>query len=186
MSKLANQLRLFYLFHLAKPASDRPIHRAVYELQARTVMEIGLGRGQRALRLIELAGRSSPLSEVRYVGIDFFELALHQGGSSLCLKDAYRLLRKTQAQIQLLPGDPLTVLAKMANWLKPVDILVVSAAVDHRSMDRAWFYIPRILHSNSLIFQEFCVPKTDRIQVRTLAQSQVEKLANAAMPRRAA
>jgi len=184
--KLANQLRLFYLFHLAKPASDRPIYRAVYESQARTLMEIGMGQCQRALRLIELAGRASPLLAIRYVGVDLFELRLPPAAPGYCLKDAYRLLRKTQAQIQLLPGDPFTVLAKMGNWLKPIDVLVISSSVDHRSMDRAWFYVPRILHANSLVFQEIRVRGTNRVEVRRLTPSQVEKLAGAALPRRAA
>jgi len=53
-------------------------------------------------------------------------------------------------------------------------------------MDRAWFYVPRILHANSLVFQEIRVRGTNRVEVRRLTPSQVEKLAGAALPRRAA
>lgn len=182
----ANQLRLFYLFHLAKPASDRPIYRAVYESRARSLMEIGLGQCQRALRLIQIAHMASPTSVVRYVGVDPFELREPPNGPGYCLKDAYRLLRKTQAQIQLLPGDPLPALAKMANWLKPVDVLVVSVGVNQRSMDRAWFYVPRVLHDKSLVFQEIRVPGRDRVEVCRLSCGQIERLADAVHPRRVA
>lgn len=183
---LANQLRLFYLLYFAKPASDRIIHRAVYESRAGSLMEIGMGQCQRALRLIRIATMASPISAIRYVGVDPFELREPHTGPGYCLKDAYRLLRKTQAQIQLLPGDPFSALARMANWLKPVDVLVVSAGVDQRSMDRAWFYIPRILHDKSLVFRELRIPGSDRVQLRRLGRAQVERLGAAAQPRRAA
>lgn len=184
--KLANQLRLFYLLHLANPATDRLIYRAVFESHARSLMEIGLKQCQRALRLIEVAAMASPISAIRYVGVDPFELREPQTAPGYCLKDAYRLLRRTQAQIQLLPGDPLTALARMANWLKPVELLVVSAGVDPRSMAAAWFYIPRILRHNSLVFQEIRIPGGDRVELRQLARSEIERLAWAAQPRRAA
>ncbi len=149
-------------------------------------MEIGLRQCRRALRLIEIAGMVSPISGVRYVGVDPFELREPPSGPGYCLKDAYRVLRKTQAKIQLLPGDPLSALARMANWLKPVDLLVVSAGVDPRSMELAWFYIPRILHNKSLVFQEIRIPGSDRVEVRRLGRGQIERLAAAARSRRAA
>jgi hypothetical protein len=94
-----------------------------------------------------------PDDEIRYAGIDLFEArAASQPG--LTLKAAYKLLRQVPVQSQLIPGDPFTALARVANNLTGTDLLVIAADQDPQQLARAWALVPRMLHDNSLVFLE--------------------------------
>ena len=51
----------------------------------RSILEMGIGDGQRALRILELASQHCPASEIRYTGVDLFE-ANPSGEAHLSLK----------------------------------------------------------------------------------------------------
>jgi hypothetical protein len=63
-------------------------------------------------------------------------------------------LIRTGAQLRLVPGDPLSALARCANSLANTDLLIISAGHDPAGLEPAWFYIPRMLHAGSLVFLE--------------------------------
>lgn len=149
-----NRLRFFYLSYLSYPASDRFLYRLVFRHPPSSILEIGLGGVLRAQRLLEVIRQRVPLDSILYTGIDLFEASPPQFGKTPPLKDVYRTLRQTGARIRLYPGDPWTVFSQRANYLGPVDLLLVSSQVDPKSMAKAWFYIPRMLHADSLVFVE--------------------------------
>jgi hypothetical protein len=152
--EIAKRLRIFYLAYLSYPSSDRLLYRLVVRHPPRNILEIGLGRGMRAARLLELICGQLPADQVCYTGIDLFEARPLQFGQKLPLKRVYQTLRQTGANIRLYPGDPYTVLSQRANQLGPIDWLIVSASFDPQSLAKAWFYIPRMLHPESLVWVE--------------------------------
>lgn len=148
------RLKFFYFAYLSYPSSDRVVYRLALQKPRHNILEIGLDRAIRAQRLLELiCGQVGP-DQVLYTGIDLFEIRPPQLGPMLSLKRVYQNLRQTHARIRLYPGDPWTVLSQRANQLGPVDLLVVSSSVDPKSMAKAWFYIPRMLHPDSLVLVE--------------------------------
>jgi hypothetical protein len=108
----------------------------------------------RALRMIEIASVGVPARQVQYIGIDPFEDRTPDDGPGLSLKEAHRLLARTGARIQLLPGDPATALARAANSLKNVDLVVISAGPNVAELAPMWFYFPRMLHAGSVVLVE--------------------------------
>ena len=84
-------LRAIYLCYFSKPVENRPLYRAIRRLRVRKLVELGVGDGLCALRMIELAkiasakqqnptaGQETPgqkqetSPEIHYVGIDPFE-----------------------------------------------------------------------------------------------------------------
>jgi hypothetical protein len=182
---VSTRLRLFYLFHFSKPIADRPIYRAVHENRVQSVLEIGIGVGQRAKRLIELAALHAPASQIRYAAIDLFEARPAEERPRLSVKAAHQLLVATGAKIKLLPGDPLTVLSRAANCLGPVDLMVVSPGQDAASLASAWFFVPRMLHKGSRVYLADGSNRAD-CPYRVLTLADVEVLAAKARPRRAA
>ena len=58
------------------------------------------------------------------------------------------------SKIQVIPGDPLSALARSANGLQSTDLLVIAADQDTQSLANAWFYVPRMLHDKSLVLLE--------------------------------
>ncbi len=146
------KLQMLYICYFSKPQSNRPLYQAVYNTHARKIVELEIDDCQRAMRMIEVAKLTSPHSPVHYIGIDRFED--RDGRFSevvLSLKSAYRLFRTTGAQVQLLPGDPPEVLPRVANFLGKVDLLILPEELDSAARGRMWFFIPRLLHEQTLV-----------------------------------
>jgi hypothetical protein len=101
--------------------------------------------------MIAVALRHQAVVAVHYTGIDLFE-DRPAGSPGLGLREAYRLLRQQNARVQLVPGDPFTALARIANTLMGVDLMVISADQDAAAMDRAWIFVPRMIHDDTRIF----------------------------------
>ena len=123
-------------------------------MRARKIVELGIGTGQRALRMIDLAKLVSPGEEIHYVGVDPFEGRSEADGAGLTLKAAHQLLRRDGVRVQLVPGDLADSLARIANSLGKVDVLIVPSLLESASFARAWFFVPRMLHERSLVFVE--------------------------------
>ena len=101
----------------------------------------------------------------------------------LSIKEAHRLLKATTAQVQLIPGDPRT-LARAANALQNQDLVIISAEHDDAALAGAWFYLPRMLHADSVVYRETRVAET--LVPALLAPSEIEFLASANRRPRAA
>lgn len=174
---IRSRLRLFHLFHLSKPASDRPIYQAVYERRVRKILEIGVGTAQRALQLIEVARQHYPADQISYTGVDPFEARKPDDGPGLSLKQAYRLLRATGAQVRLVPGDPLAVFSVLANQLGVADVVLIAWPLDRQLLPRAAYYLQRITHDQSLVLWEQPSPQGVEKSVKVLARERIESLA---------
>jgi len=120
-----SHLRLLYLCYFSKPIEDRPVYRAIRRHHARKIVEVGVGDGHRAVRMIEVAHWASPSFDIHYVGMDPFEARTEPNGRGLSLKAAHQLLsgkrgrRSSSAgiRVQLVPGNPSDGLMRMANSL---------------------------------------------------------------------
>ena len=183
---IRTRLRLLYLLHLSKPAYNRPVYRAISQGGVCTILELGLGKGQRALRMIEVAGGPTSIDRVSYTGVDLFEARAPGAGPRLTLKEAHRLLRPTGARIRLLPGDPLAALRPVVNGLERIDLVIVSLGLDAASLARTWYYLPRVLHSRSLVMVEEPTGLKEGVRVRLAAPREVRSLAAKAAPGRQA
>jgi hypothetical protein len=176
----AKRLRLFCLLHLSQPPVDRLVYQAIHKRPVRTIVELGIGLGQRALRMIEVAGMHVPVNEIRYTGIDQFEARTADDGPGMTLKDAHRMLHATGARIRLLPGDPFSALIRSANALGETDLVVISAGLDRHSATRAWSYLPRILHKRSMVMVEQSTEKGGGLAMRLLSAANVQRMAESA------
>ncbi len=108
----------------------------------------------RARRLVELAQRYAAADTIEITGIDLFEGRPANQPAGLSLKESHRILHHTQARVQLVPGDPFSALARTANSLPDIDLMLLDADHDADSMSKAWFYVPRMLRESSLILVE--------------------------------
>ncbi|HEX5442413.1 MAG TPA: hypothetical protein VFW87_01230 [Pirellulales bacterium] len=152
MRKLFDWLRSAHLVYVASPAGERLIYREIPRRQTRKILELGVGGGQRARRMIETARREA-VGPVSYAGVDLFELR-PSTDDHLTLKQAHALLKPSGARVRLIPGDPFSALARMANEIGPCDLIVVAADQPEESLQRAWFWVPRLLHAGTAVFAE--------------------------------
>ena len=177
-------LKFAYLTLLSKPSHERAVFQAIRDVKPLSIVEIGVGLGIRATRMIAVAQRYRPEESIRYVGIDLFE-ARTRAGTGLPLKESHKRLKATGANVRVIPGDPLSALARTANGLQSTDLVVIAADQDTQSLTNAWFYVPRMLHDKSLVLIEDNFGQRPRF--RQLSCAEVEQLAKgSASSRRAA
>ncbi|MGI8982859.1 MAG: hypothetical protein ACR2FY_26870 [Pirellulaceae bacterium] len=171
-----------WLLYFSHPAPDRFLYKAVKGKSIRSVVEIGIGNGLRTQRMFEVLSWQAAKEPLKYTGIDLFEARpQHQPG--LSLKSAFHDLRRPDVQMKLVPGDPYDALVRAANGLAGTDLLIISTDQDRASLERAWTYMPRMLHTGSLIYQEDADTKTGKTSYRRLTLLDVQR--NAAVARRA-
>jgi predicted O-methyltransferase YrrM len=175
-------IRSTWLLYFSQPAPDRFLYKAVKGKSIRSVVEIGIGSGLRTQRMLDVLTWRRENLPLRYTGIDLFEARVqHQAG--LTLKAAFHNLRRPGVQLKLVPGDPYDALVRAANGLGGTDLLIISADQDRFSLQRAWTYMPRMLHTDSLIFQEDGDSITGKTSYRRLTLLDVQR--NAAIASRA-
>jgi hypothetical protein len=178
-------LRYFHLAYFSKPVGDRVIYRAIGRSKARRILEIGIGSAGRTARLVNLAVRGSGGEAVRYAAIDLFEARPKDTLPGLTLKQTHQMLAPSGAQVQLLPGDPAQVLARAANSLSNMDLVVISADYDTAALGGAWFYVPRMLHAGSQVYIESRRPDGSGTVFRQMPRAEIDALATSARRRAA-
>jgi hypothetical protein len=171
-------IRSSYLFYFSQPAADRPLYKALYGKPIRSVVELGVGKGERTKRLLELLSWSAAGQPIRYTGVDLFEARTDKAG--LALKQAFGVLKQEGVKMQLVPGDPLAALGRTANMLSGTDLLIISADQEPHALARAWKYVPRMLHPDSLVYQQEGDLASGKWTYKTVMRLEVERLASAA------
>jgi hypothetical protein len=181
-----SRLRAIYLAYLSKPSHDRLIYRTMLRLMPRRIVELGVGLGNRALRLIDIAARYAPRKDIEYIGIDPFEDRTATDLPGLSLIAAHRLLKSSGARIKLVPGNPWEALVRSATLLGPVDLLIFSAG-DRlvEQMPQFWFYVPRLLHEKTAVFREIAAPEGEKT-VQSIEHRDILEWAAAGTKRKAA
>ncbi|MCC6125694.1 MAG: hypothetical protein IT426_12075 [Pirellulales bacterium] len=177
--------KTFYLSHFAKPAADRLIYRAILEEKITRIVEMGIGDGSRALKMIDAAARHCERPKIHYVGIDSFEDRDSAEGPGLTLIEAYRLLKKSAARIKLIPGDPCDALMRSANSLTDIDLLLISAPRETERLERMWFFVPRMLHPRSLALHETIAANGEKT-IRRIDRGEIDRWADNSHRRKAA
>jgi len=172
-------IRSSYLLYFSQPAADRALFKALKGRPIRAIVELGVGLGGRTERVLEVAAWRRECLPLRYTGIDLFD-SRPPGQPQLTLKQAFAGLRATGATIRLVPGDPHSALARMANALVGTDLLLVAAGQDADSLARAWRYIPRMIHPQTLIFQQEAGQGASKQSWRLVRPADIDKLAEAA------
>ena len=74
----------------------------------------------------------------------------------------------------MLPGNPFTALARSANALGPMDVILIAADQDAPSLERAWFYVPRLLRASTRVFQEIAGEGDQATHLRELTMGDIE------------
>jgi len=149
----ANWFRYVQLAHFARPKANRQLYRLVKRDQVCRIVEIGISDLSRAVSLIEVAQRYAGDKKVWYTGIDWFE-ARQPGTAPLPLKQTYRVLRATEANVRLVPGAPAVSLAAAANAHQNTDLLLIGPQVSETDLNGAWFYVPRMLNETSTVLSQ--------------------------------
>jgi hypothetical protein len=168
----------FWLARMSRPAGERVVYRHVLRAAPARILEIGLGTLVRTERLLRAAGRAA--GEVAYVGLDRFEGRAVSDPPGVSLKQAHQRLASL-ARVRLVPGNVDTSLARLCNQLGQFDLVLVSADNDERHLERAWFFVQRMLTPQTMVLVEPAPAAT----WTPLPRARVDELAARTIVRRA-
>lgn len=142
-----------HLSYFSKPQHERALYRAIRKHKVRRIVEVGIGSAERAIRLIGTAQRYVREAPICYTGFDWFE-EREATAAPLPLIHAHRQLQLTGARVRLVPGFPPATVPQLANSLQRTDLILIAAAVDEASLERTWFYVPRMCHPGTVVLRE--------------------------------
>ncbi|MBM4023437.1 MAG: class I SAM-dependent methyltransferase, partial [Planctomycetes bacterium] len=140
-----------WLRWLSQPVGERAVHRHVLVHGPARILEIGLGTLVRTERMLRAAARAG--GEVTYVGLDRFEGRAVGDPPGMSLKEAHRRLGGL-GRVRLVPGNADTALARLCNQLGQFDLVLISADNDPRHLERAWFFMQRMVTPTTTVLVE--------------------------------
>lgn len=135
---------------MSKPACDRAIYQQVKKLRARSIVEIGLGDGVRTERIVQVAQKFGAGQTVKYTGIDLFD-GRPEDQSPLKLIEMHKRLTMLGIKPQLVPGNLMASIQRIANSHTRTDLMIVSAGFDQTELESSWFFVPRMLCAGSIL-----------------------------------
>ena len=152
MPQLSWVQRLYWRY-FSKPATERALFLHVIENPITSVLEIGIGTGERIKQVLPLCTLPDGVKQIRYVGVDPFESA-SPGVPHLNLKTAHKMLAEFGVKAHLIPGEPTNALARVAHSVLPSDLIIIDGGWGvESSQGRAIIdWLPRLCHSKSTIF----------------------------------
>jgi hypothetical protein len=149
----ANWLRYARLAFFSRPKGNRQLYRLVKRDQICRIVEIGISDLSRAISMIQIAQRYAGDKKVCYTALDSFD-ARPSDTEPMPLKETYRILRATEANVRLLPGAAAATLAAAANAHQNTDLILIGPGVSETDLNGAWFYVPRMLNETSTVLSE--------------------------------
>lgn len=150
VSKLSG-LRYFHMCWMAKPVADRLVYKTIKKRKIKSIVEFGLGDGDRCEKLIQVCQKFAEGQPVKYTGIDLFE-SRDESQPAISLLEMHKRLNKTGAKVKLVPGDEESATARVANSLAGTDLILLSTNQSLDDLERFWFFLPRMVHAESLLF----------------------------------
>ena len=152
MARLSWTQRLYWRY-LSKPVSQRALFLHAIETPIASILEIGIGSGDRIKQLLPLCHAPEGVTQIRYAGVDPFESAMHSK-PHMNLKAAHRMLAELGVKAHLIPGEQATSLARVAHTVMPSDLVIIDGewGADSAAGRAITDWLPRLCHNNSTIF----------------------------------
>ncbi|MCH2183749.1 MAG: hypothetical protein MK108_17260 [Mariniblastus sp.] len=175
-----SRLKYLQLRFLAKPKCDRQIYKLIAANRYRSILELGIHDIERTRNLIQVAQKFGLGGEVKYTGVDLFE-GRPGGPAERPLKQVHQQLKPLGVKLQLVPGDPVQALNRIANAHTRTDLIIVSSECDTASLEQAWFYVPRMLHASSTVLLQ---PDTPLEPFTSISRLEIERKAERETTRR--
>jgi hypothetical protein len=176
--KPISTFRFFLLTRFSQPAADRDVYKMVRQLKAKSIVELGLGNGNRAETMIRVARKFSVTDTLRYTGIDLFE-ARENSQQKLTLKDMHRRIQTLGVKAQLVPGTAEMTIPRIANSHLRTDLIIISGDYAAEGLSECWTFLPRMLQAHSVVM----IQSSADAKFQTLSRLDVEKRANASPQR---
>ena len=143
-----NWLQKIYWSKFAKPVEERGLFSFLVNTPVQTVLEVGIGNGQRMKRIARLI-QSQSGEPIRYVGTDEFE----SGDSTrphIPLKQAHQIAGRLGFKSSLIPGTDESALPRVAHKFGQSDLILVNTPIEANGPLSTW--IEHLAHDRTTLF----------------------------------
>jgi hypothetical protein len=173
MSRLSWTQRLYWRY-FSKPASERALFLHVLQNPIASILEIGVGSGERFRKVLPLCHKSEGVAQIRYAGVDPFESAA-TGVPHLPLKQAHRMLAELGVKAHLIPGEAASAIARVANMVLPSDLVIIDGHWESNDPvgQAIQNWLPRLCHDQSTVFA--CSKRGEPLVQQALPSSVTER-----------
>jgi predicted O-methyltransferase YrrM len=144
-----------------RPRRYENVIGGVTETKAKTLLEVGVYRGQRSLRMIEEAKKFHAASEVEYLGFDLFEefqeeiLASELSKKPQTQAQLQAMLEKTGAKVRLFKGYSQETLPRFVEECKAGGKMIDFAFIDGghlvETIQADWDNVSALMHPGSIV-----------------------------------
>ncbi len=164
-----NWLQKVYWTRFAKPVEERELFRQLISRPVSSILEIGIGNGQRMRRIAKLAQVASGSNALRYIGTDEFESA-QDNAAHMSLKQAHQLASHLGFKASLIPGDVKSAIPRVAHKFGAVDLVIVGAGLNPQNPLASFIggWLNRLAHAESVVIA--CDQPNGTLQVVDLQQ----------------
>ena len=169
-------LKYLQVAFLSKPVENRLLYKTIARHRPRSIVELGLGLGERSATMIQLAQSYQDATDFRYSGLDLFEGRDHRS-PGITLKRAHRMLGSLAGNVQLFPGDLCTSLAQKGNLIANADLFVIDMLDSPETLQRLWAPLARLVDEDSLVYVRQRQANNQRVQFVLLPNDQLRQLA---------
>ncbi len=152
MARLSWLQRLYWR-HFSKPVAYRALFEYLIEHPIGSILEVGIGDGQRLEQVLSLVNVRPDVTQLRYAGVDLFESGDPKDGH-LRLKDVHRKLAEKNIKANLIPGDAASSLMRVSHMVLPSDLIIIddSWGEDSANGNALVQWLPRLAHESTTIF----------------------------------
>lgn len=148
-----------------------PLCKLIRTMTARTVIEIGVQDGSRAIAVMETLMQNlppapvlAPLAEavgdaevasptapaIRYIAVDQFEMA----GSETTLKQFHKTLRESEVRATVYPEPIDRALMRVAHTIGAVDLVLIAIATEQWQTPANETLLKRICHASTVVLYD--------------------------------
>jgi hypothetical protein len=128
-------------------AGHAGLRKLVKPLAARSVLEISVGDGSRAVAVLQSLGNAS---DIRYVAIDQFEMA----GGAVTLKTFHQTMRAAGIRPQVFPEPLARGLIRVAHTVGAVDLVIIAAAMESWRTPEILSLLTKVSHPSTTVLYE--------------------------------
>lgn len=156
------------LLWFVQPKRYKHLYSTIREHHPRHIMEIGTWNGERAVRMLNLAGQFHGASETHYYGFDLFEEMTPEMYNEEISKlpptrrEVQDKLEATGANINLYQGNTTVTLPELVPDLPKMDFVFLDGGHSVATIASDWAAVEQVMHDQTVvIFDDYWVEKTD-------------------------
>ena len=156
----------YYYDTFRAPRRYHHLYDTIRTLKAKSILEVGVWNGKRAVKMINEALQHTP--KILYVGYDLFEDLGEAGYQEEFSKrppseeEVKILLKKTGVEILLFKGNTLKTLPESIEGLPKIDFIFIDGGHSVETIASDWLFIQKLMHDTSVvIFDDYWRNRSD-------------------------